>query len=170
MRRPATLLTLVALAAAATACASSVPPEGAPSSPSPQASATPDATPSDAQPAPSSSGAQAPSAGPSYTAEQAERGHVAFRETCYECHYSSEFKGSDFQFKWGERSVADLYEDISENMPDDDPGSLAPQIYVDVVAYILQLNGFPAGGSELSGDEEAMAAYTLKAPTDTPTR
>jgi hypothetical protein len=49
-------------------------------------------------------------------------------------------------------------------MPDDDPGSLALSQYIDVVAYILQLNGFPEGEAELVADENALAAYTLAAP------
>ncbi len=50
-------------------------------------------------------------------------------------------------------------------MPDDAPGSLPPQQYVDVVTYILQLNGFPPGARELTRDEERMGATTLVAPS-----
>ena len=99
-----------------------------------------------------------------YTEAQADRGRSAFRATCAECHYSSEFRGSQFQFSWRRRSVGDLYGDISRNMPEDDPGSLEPQVYVDVVAYILQLNGFPAGETELPADETVLDGFSMAAP------
>ena len=34
-------------------------------------------------------------------------------------------------------------------MPDDNPGGLPEQTYADIVAYMLQMNDFPAGDSEL---------------------
>ena len=96
-----------------------------------------------------------------YTEAQAARGKNEFAGTCAECHYASEFRGSKFQFTWGRRTVGDLYTDIVGNMPEDDPGSLSDQAYVDVVAYILQLNGFPAGSAELPADEDVMARYSM---------
>jgi len=93
------------------------------------------------------------------------RGRTTFRSVCADCHYSSEFRDSQFQFKWGRRTVAELYRSIVENMPDDAPGSLERQQYVDVVSYILQLNGFPAGPSELTAEGPGMGGVTLGAPS-----
>jgi len=101
-----------------------------------------------------------------YAEPQAERGRSAFRDVCAECHYSSEFRDQQFRFKWGRRTVRDLYREIVRNMPEDDPGSLPDQDYVDIVSYILQLNGFPAGGAELPADEAVMAGYSLTPPAD----
>lgn len=151
MNRPATLL-LAALTAAATACASS----GSGDLP-------------DTQPAPAAepAAAEAPPHAPAelFTAEQASRGRATFRATCADCHYSSEFRDAQFKFKWAKRTVADLYRNIVENMPEDAPGSLPGQEYVDVVTYILQLNGFPPGTRELTQDEQTMEAHTLEAPS-----
>lgn len=96
-----------------------------------------------------------------YATAQAERGRSSFREVCAECHYSSEFRDQQFQFKWGRRTVRDLYREIVRNMPEDDPGSLPDQEYADIVSYILQLNGFPAGSAELPADEDVMARYSM---------
>ena len=117
-------------------------------------------------PAPASSPASVPAPPPPaqegiYATAQAERGRASFRDVCAECHYSSEFRDQQFQFKWGRRTVGDLYREIVRNMPEDDPGSLADQEYVDIVSYILQLNGFPAGSAELPADEEVMAGYSM---------
>jgi quinoprotein glucose dehydrogenase len=96
-----------------------------------------------------------------FTEEQAERGRAAFREVCSECHYSSEFRGAQFEFEWKRRTARDLFRTISRTMPEDAPGSLAPGQYADVVSYLLQLNGLPAGGRELPADAEALRAYSL---------
>jgi len=89
---------------------------------------------------------------------------------CAECHYSSEFRDQKFRFTWGRRTVQELFRDIVRNMPEDDPGSLPDQEYVDIVAYILQLNGFPPGSAELPADEEVLAGYSLTPPAPTGTR
>jgi S-disulfanyl-L-cysteine oxidoreductase SoxD len=42
-------------------------------------------------------------------------------------------------------------------MPQDRPGSLSAEEYADVVAYILRLNGRPAGERELPADAALLA-------------
>ena len=37
-------------------------------------------------------------------------------------------------------------------MPDDNPGGLEEQVYLDVVSYILSINGHGPGPSELAAD------------------
>jgi len=39
-----------------------------------------------------------------------------------------------------------------DTMPPDDPGSLGTEDYTDVLTYLLQLNGYPAGEEELPAD------------------
>jgi hypothetical protein len=101
--------------------------------------------------------------GPSsfYTAAQAERGDDSFRETCLSCHSSSEFRGRSFQRDWRGSSMGYLYEEIVYYMPEDNPGGLATDTYLDIMAYILDLNGFPAGDSELVSDIDAMKEIVL---------
>jgi hypothetical protein len=72
--------------------------------------------------------------------------------------------GTQFQFQWERRTVGDLYEHLVETMPEDDPGSLTATEYLEVVAYILRMNGFPEGPAEL---EEGSASFeaTLAAPS-----
>jgi S-disulfanyl-L-cysteine oxidoreductase SoxD len=41
-------------------------------------------------------------------------------------------------------------------MPKNEPGSLAPEEYADVLAYLLQLNGMPAGERDLPADSTAL--------------
>jgi hypothetical protein len=56
---------------------------------------------------------------------------------------------ADFRLKWGGQTTFDLYKNIVTTMPDSDPGSLPRADYEDVVAYILKLNGIPAGMATL---------------------
>ena len=49
-------------------------------------------------------------------------------------------------------TVGDLFELIRLTMPDDDPGSLPREQYADLVAYILAVNKFPTGPSEIGID------------------
>ena len=96
-----------------------------------------------------------------YTRRQASRGDRFFEETCLSCHSSSEFRGRSFQRTWRGRSVGDLYDEIVYTMPDDNPGGLPTQTYLDVIAYVLQLNRFPSGDTELGPDYDVMLALPL---------
>lgn len=98
-----------------------------------------------------------------YSEDQAERGQGTFRSVCGECHYSRELRDDQFKFSWRRRSVADLFQHIAETMPENAPGSLSSRQYADVVAYILKLNGIPAGTEDLPADVDALDAYTLAA-------
>ena len=87
-----------------------------------------------------------------FTESQADRGKTSFDELCAECHTNNEFRGRLFQSNWGRRTVYSFYRTIRSTMPDNNPGGLEEQVYLDVVSYILSLNGHEAGTSELSAD------------------
>jgi len=42
---------------------------------------------------------------------------------------------------------------LRQTMPNDEPGKLSHQQYVDVVAYLFKLNGYPAGTRPLPNDD-----------------
>ncbi len=101
------------------------------------------------------------SADSSFTDAQAERGGQVFTRVCLECHERAEMSNPDFRLKWGGQSTFDLFKSISTTMPDSDPGSLPRGDYTDVVAYILKLNGIPAGVAELVPDSAQMSAAKI---------
>ena len=105
-----------------------------------------------------------------YTEEQARRGQRAFRQVCSDCHYTSEFKGPVFTDVWARRTARDLYRELRRTMPDDNPGGLPRQTYVDVMAYILELNGYPAGSDELPPDDQILDSFRLTPPEQDPGR
>ena len=46
-------------------------------------------------------------------------------------------------------------------MPNDDRGSLNDKTCIEIVAYILQVNGFPGGSEELAPDAETLSNIQL---------
>jgi len=91
-----------------------------------------------------------------YTSRQATRGNGLFRDNCVSCHASSEFQGSSFERRWRNRAVGDIYEFVLYSMPDDNPGGLPAQTYADIVAFLLELNDFPSGDTELPPSMDAL--------------
>jgi S-disulfanyl-L-cysteine oxidoreductase SoxD len=109
--------------------------------------------------------------GPSFTADQVERGRTSYNQNCQECHGSTldngEFggpplKGIYFNNHWGAGSVADLTGYAKALMPPDRPGWLTDQTYTDVIAYLLSNNGFAPDGKELPSDLTAQQKMSLK--------
>jgi mono/diheme cytochrome c family protein len=97
-----------------------------------------------------------------YTAEQAERGKKAFEAKCTACHDTARFTGDPFLDVWNGKPLKDVWDIASGTMPEDNPGSLPPQEYGDILAYFLHLNAFPTGETELKGEAAAMAAIKIE--------
>ena len=59
--------------------------------------------------------------------------------------------GDEFLGEWKQWTVGDLFEFMTTEMPPKRKDRLAvtADVYVDVLAYILEQNGFPAGPAEL---------------------
>ena len=87
--------------------------------------------------------------------EQAVRGMSVFTKTCVECHTKTDVTGADFKIKWHGRPVYDLFDVIRTTMPDDKPGTMPPDQYIDVVAYLLRINGASSGGAALVATDTA---------------
>jgi len=91
-----------------------------------------------------------------YAEDQAVRGKTAFEMHCASCHAPSFHTGEQFRMGWFGRSVADLFKTLKKTMPEDNIGGLSDDEYTRVIAYILKLNGFPAGRDSLPSDTAAM--------------
>jgi mono/diheme cytochrome c family protein len=95
-----------------------------------------------------------------YTSAQADRGMSIYDGQCASCHELSRFKGKDFASAWTDKPLTDLHVAV-KSMPMDNPGSLNPQEYADILAYFLSINGYPAGQAELKGDDAAIGAVKV---------
>ncbi|HZM95210.1 MAG TPA: cytochrome c [Vicinamibacterales bacterium] len=99
-----------------------------------------------------------------YTDAQAERGGMAYQQACVACHREDlrgdntapSLVGESFTFLWGDMEVGELSARIQKLMPPERPGSLPPQTYSDIIAFILKKNAFPAGTTELGADPAAL--------------
>ena len=96
-----------------------------------------------------------------FTSAQATQGQRTFERVCASCHDTGEFSGGRFQFTWVGLTTADLYETIATLMPEGDPGSLSPEEYAAVVAYLLQLNDYPTGVAPLPTDEMVLQTVEI---------
>jgi mono/diheme cytochrome c family protein len=92
-----------------------------------------------------------------YTADQAKAGAAIFAAQCSVCHGQKlegvsgpQLAGSDFMGKWSGQTADDLRDIIATQMPLTNPGSLKPDEVLQVLAYILQQNGYPAGDTALT--------------------
>ena len=91
-------------------------------------------------------------AAPQYTAAQAAAGRTAFNADCAVCHGNTltngtmapPLAGESFHAAWSGRSVRALF-DVAKTMPPANPGSLPDETYRNILAYILQVNGYAAG-------------------------
>lgn len=97
-----------------------------------------------------------------YSAAQARRGLLEYGRSCEHCHGASltgnptdevpSLVADGFMFHWRGKTVQDLYGRLSKSMPSDAPGSLSAAAYLDLVAYLLEVNGYPAGPQDLDRD------------------
>lgn len=99
-----------------------------------------------------------------YTAAQAARGEKLFTSMCLECHGRKDMSSEDFRLKWNGRTAHDLFNRISTTMPENDPGALTTNEYLDVVAYLLKLNGMPEGRVALPPGSAALKQRKLVFP------
>ena len=115
---------------------------------------------------------------PVYTAAQATAGAAVYQATCAGCHLpdlrgsfeAPPLSGANFMAAWRSRTSRDLLEFVQRSMP---PGrTLNADDYLDVVAYLLQRNGAPAGTTALTATSAvaigALASGQQPAPAQAP--
>jgi S-disulfanyl-L-cysteine oxidoreductase SoxD len=99
-----------------------------------------------------------------YSDEQSKRGQDLSKASCVTCHgeelagsdLAPALKGDDFKAVWAGRTAAELFEKIQTTMPADRVGTLKPPQSADLVAFILKLNEYPVGSSELASEMPAL--------------
>ncbi len=109
-----------------------------------------------------------------YTAEQAERGREIYATTCAVCHgpalggveSAPPLTGDQFNANWSGTTIADLAERIRISMPVDKPGTLSRPQLAALVAYILKVDGFPAGTAEI--DPQLVTSSPVKIVSNKP--
>jgi mono/diheme cytochrome c family protein len=97
-----------------------------------------------------------------YSKAQAKVGRKLFESHCATCHATDYFDGV---FRaWSGETVASLFDVMAGTMPQSNPGSLRDQEYLDVLAYILKENDFPAGDDDLGSEAAQLDAVLIVRP------
>lgn len=106
---------------------------------------------------------------PQFTAAQASAGKTAYNSGCAVCHGSTltngtfgpPLAGAFFKNRWSNRAVRALYDRSVKTMPPASPASLPKDTYAEIVAYILEINGYKPG-SKPSGIDAALDGMAIK--------
>ena len=97
--------------------------------------------------------------------EQALRGKSGYDGVCARCHGAllngsdgngPVLKGPAFLAHWDKDTLGSLYTKIRDTMPRDGAGTLTDEVKLQILAYLLEQNGFPAGKADLPGDVSAL--------------
>lgn len=105
-----------------------------------------------------------------YNKEQSSRGEEPYRKQCGVCHgdqmtggeMAPPLAGGAFLANWNGLTLGDLLERIRKTMPSNAPGKLSRQIYTDILAYMLNVNEFPAGEKELPTSTELLRQIRIE--------
>ena len=106
-----------------------------------------------------------------YTREQATEGRRVYLLNCAaECHMSNlkgigaspALVGSGFMMRWEGMPLAALWERIVTTMPASDPGSLAGEDYLAILAFLLDQNQMPPGSRRLSQEAGTLDSIIIE--------
>ena len=100
-----------------------------------------------------------------YTTEQAVSVATLYSTACASCHGPAgrgteggpPLTGSLFLSKWKDLPLANLFDLTKNTMPKNNPRAYDDSIYVSLIAYLLQLNNYPAGALALSPDKNLLS-------------
>jgi S-disulfanyl-L-cysteine oxidoreductase SoxD len=103
-----------------------------------------------------------------FTEEQARRGEVAYGESCSECHGASldgidmapGLAQGDFIWNYDGMPVATLFQRIRDTMPLGNAGAIGRSEKVDILAFVMEKNTFPAGSEELPSRNSILSGIT----------
>ena len=107
-----------------------------------------------------------------YTEQQARRGRSLYQEHCADCHgeelegdaEAPALSGGTFLTNWNGLTLGSLFQRIRRDMPlNGNVGKLGPAVSADILAYMLEVNRFPAGAAELSSSGIALDQIRFEA-------
>ena len=107
----------------------------------------------------------------SYTDEQADAGAELYAIGCANCHganlddgaLGNPLKGPTFMRVYGGTSAAELFGITQSTMPQVSPGSLSPEQYASLVAFMLRENNIVPGDSPLPSDHASLQSMQIPA-------
>jgi mono/diheme cytochrome c family protein len=106
-----------------------------------------------------------------FTKEQVKRGETLYAQHCSSCHgpdlagndEAAPLSGPAFLANWDGLTVGDLSERVRVSMPPNKLGKLSRQQIVDILSYVLSVNSFPDGKTELDPKAEVQKQIKVEA-------
>lgn len=107
---------------------------------------------------------------PQFTAAQVAAGKTAYNANCAVCHgstmtngtFGTPLAGEYFKNMWFGRTVRAFYDRARKTMPPAAPASLPNDTYANIIAYILETNGFKTGSAALPAGSEALDKMAIQ--------
>jgi len=105
-----------------------------------------------------------------YTEEQAKRGQPLYQHKCATCHgdklsggeSAPPLTGGQFLSNWNGLTLDVLFERIRLTMPSDNPARVPRPEKADILAYLLSMNRFPPGKTELQYKAELLKEILIE--------
>lgn len=111
----------------------------------------------------------APNSAGWYTSAQATSGAKAYQKTCAGCHGAKleggmgpALTGRQFWLTYAGKKASTLWSSVHTTMPMTDPGSVSARNSVNIMAFLLQKNGVPAGATPLNDTTDLSKALPAK--------
>lgn len=117
-------------------------------------------------------GAQSAADGGVYTVAQAASGREVYQRECALCH-GAELEGGEagpalageaFRIAWTGRTLGELFALTRRTMPVTRPAGLPDNTYAELIAYLLNRNGYVPGARPLPAEPAVLSAIALPAP------
>jgi quinoprotein glucose dehydrogenase len=105
-----------------------------------------------------------------YAQTQAGRGKEIYASSCSGCHGDTlegsgqipPLAGPEFLNDWKGQTLADLFDKMKTTMPADSPGKLTNDQNIDLLAFLLSFNKFPAGSADLKYDRTVLERIRIE--------
>lgn len=106
-----------------------------------------------------------------YAPAQAASGRELYPNTCAGCHGATlggsagpALVGAEFVGRWRDQTVGDLFDRIGTTMPANMPGTLSPDATADLVAFLLEVNGYEPGAGRMPLEAAPLRSVRMADP------
>lgn len=107
---------------------------------------------------------------PAFTAAQAAAGKTAYNANCAVCHgstmtngtFGTPLAGEYFKKTWTGKTMRAFHDRAQKTMPPAAPASLPAETYRNVIAFILETNGYKAGDAPLPATAEELEKMAIQ--------
>ena len=88
--------------------------------------------------------------------------HTSYRYDKSNPPVAPSLSGRNFLERWEGQTVSSLYLFARQSMPQENPGTLSDQEYIDIIAFLFATNDIPSGDEELASDLEVLNGILIE--------